>query len=117
MADVCIFSVALDEKNGSENRTGESKIMTGKLKEKWPRLYGVTQKIGMMEPWSDFSEKDQFVYVWKGEEKSVHFTFLGDSVGKCGIACYAGEEDYKCKTALSTCRGGRGAIGDWLLDR
>ena len=68
--------------------------MTNKLKEKWLRLYDVTQKIGMMEPWSDFSEKDQFVYVWKGEEKSVHFTFLGDSVGKCGIACYVGEDNY-----------------------
>ncbi|MBQ7338777.1 MAG: hypothetical protein IJW40_10040 [Clostridia bacterium] len=68
--------------------------MTNKLKEKWLRLYGVTQGIGMMEPWSDFSEKDQFVYVWKGEEKSVHFTFLGDSIEKYGIACYVGEENY-----------------------
>ena len=68
--------------------------MTNQLKEKWLHLYEVTQIIGLMRPWEDFNESDKFTYIWKDKSKTVHFSFVGESAQKCGIACYIGEEDY-----------------------
>lgn len=68
--------------------------MTNQLKDKWLHLYGVAQQIGIMQPWDDFSESDKFAYVWKDKNKSVFFSFIGESAQKYGIACYVGEENY-----------------------
>ena len=68
--------------------------MTSELKEKWLHLYDVARKIGVMQPWEDFSESDRFTYIWKDKSKTVFFTFIGESAQKYGIACYVGEEDY-----------------------
>lgn len=68
--------------------------MTNKEKEKWLKLYDVAQKIGAMNPWEYFEEKDCFSYVWKDKSKTLIFSFIGPSAQTCGIACYIGEENY-----------------------
>ena len=65
-----------------------------KIKKKWLRLYEVAQQISDMQPWNDFSEDDKFSYIWKDKSKTVLFSFIGESIQKCGIACYTCEEDY-----------------------
>ena len=65
-----------------------------KIKKKWLRLYEVAQQIRDMQPWNDFSEDDKFSYIWKDKSKTVLFSFIGESIQKCGIACYTCEEDY-----------------------
>ena len=68
--------------------------MTEKLKNKWKKLYFLAQEIANYEPWDDFEEKDRFAYVWKDKSKTVLFSFIGESICTCGIACYIGEENY-----------------------
>lgn len=47
--------------------------MTNKEREKWLHLYEMAQKIGMMQPWDDFSEADKFTYIWEDHSKTVLF--------------------------------------------
>lgn len=68
--------------------------MTNKLKQKWLYLYYIAQQIAEMNPWQDFKEKDCFTYIWKNKSKILHFSFIGESAQKYGIACYIGEADY-----------------------
>ena len=68
--------------------------MTEKLKDKWLKLYFLAQQIGAFEPWDDFEEADHFSYVWKDKSKAIHFSFIGEWIGQCGIACYTSDENY-----------------------
>lgn len=70
--------------------------MTEKLKTKYLRVYEAANRINSFKPWNDFNEGDRFVYVWEDKSKTVFFSFIKESLGKCGIACYIGEEDYLC---------------------
>lgn len=65
-----------------------------KLKEKWLNLYKVAAEIGNYSPWNDFKEEDRFAYILEDRSKTVFFSFIADSVQRCGIACYIGENDY-----------------------
>lgn len=64
------------------------------LKEKWLHLYDVAAKIASYSPWDAFGEDDTFAYIWKDRSKCVFFSFINDSIGKCGIACYIDEDNY-----------------------
>ncbi len=64
------------------------------LKEKWLHLYDVTAKIASYSPWDAFGEDDTFAYIWKDRSKCVFFSFINDSIGKRGIACYIDEDNY-----------------------
>ena len=68
--------------------------MTEKSISKYLRLYEVANQISRFKPWDNFDEADRFVYTQKGESENVLFSFMSKSVGKCGIACYIGEENY-----------------------
>ena len=76
--------------------------MTENLKENWLKLYFLAQQIGAFEPWQDFDERDHFAYVWKDKSKSVHFSFIGEWIGVCGIACYINDENYMRARDLMT---------------
>ena len=68
--------------------------MTEKLKEKYLHLYETANQISRFKPWDDFDEADQFVYIGEDESNKLFFSFISESAGKCGIACYIGVEDY-----------------------
>ena len=68
--------------------------MTEKIKKKYLRLYETANRISSFKPWDNFNEADRFVYVWEDKSKTVFFSFINKSLGKCGIACYIDEEDY-----------------------
>ncbi len=68
--------------------------MKEKLKEKWLQLYFLANQIGAFNPWEDFAENDRFTYIWKDKSKEVYFSFISESAGRFGIACYVGTEDY-----------------------
>lgn len=69
-------------------------MMTEKQKRKWNRLYNCANEIGSYQPWAMFDEEDIFSYIWHDRSKVILFTFLGDSIQRCGIACYIGEPDF-----------------------
>lgn len=68
--------------------------MTGKLRNKWLRLYECADRIGNLEPWEIFDEGDKFAYIWKAKNKTLYFSFIAESADRCGIACYDGGENY-----------------------
>lgn len=61
-------------------------------KREWLTLYECTQKIGEFDPWKRFNEDCCFTYIWN--DKELFYSFIKDSIGKCGIACYIGEKNY-----------------------
>ena len=68
--------------------------MTEKLKEKYLHLYETANKISRFKPWDYFDEADRFMYIGEDESNQIFFSFINESAGKCGIACYIGVEDY-----------------------
>ncbi len=68
--------------------------MTGKLRNKWLKLYECAAHIGALDPWEIFGEADKFAYMWKAKEKTFYFSFIAESAGRFGIACYDGEVNY-----------------------
>ncbi len=70
------------------------KTMSNTLKEKWLHLYEVTNYISMFEPWNRFYEDNCFAFVPKENKETYFFSFIGESAGRCGIACYTNEIDY-----------------------
>ena len=68
--------------------------MTGKLRTKWLKLYECAAHIGALEPWEIFGEADKFLYMWKAKDKTLYFSFIAESAGRFGIACYDGEANY-----------------------
>ena len=70
--------------------------MTENLKRKYLRLYETANRISSFKPWDNFAEADRFVYVLEDKSENLFFSFIRESVGKCGISCYIGDEDYLC---------------------
>lgn len=68
--------------------------MKKEVKDKWLQLYGMADEIAGFSPWVDFAENNPFCYIWKDKSKSVFFSFIYESIGRYGIACYVGEENY-----------------------
>ncbi len=68
--------------------------MTGKLRNKWLRLYECAGRIGELAPWEIFDEGDKFAYIWRAKNKAFYFSFISESAGRYGIACYDGTENY-----------------------
>ena len=77
--------------------------MTGKLRKKWLHLYECAGRIRDLAPWEIFGEGDKFAYVWKAKDKVLYFSFVAESAGRLGIACYECMADYaRARKRLTT---------------
>lgn len=68
--------------------------MTSAEKEKWSLVYHLATRIASLDPWNHYEEDYCFACQIKGTQDLLFFSFIGESLGQCGIAMYANEAAY-----------------------
>ncbi len=84
--------------------------------ESWRGIYTALIAIGRHRPWDRFREKDPFVFQAQDRPEPFFFSFLSDSAGQCGIACYDTMEAYVRARARLRRRGQKDEPSFFLQD-